>query len=137
MVQGEPCRSCVEIGRARVASCVVSVPDDAETVRASVGASASSAVVSVGRVGRPSSVGASIRVRAGEVEPAWAYSVIALRWAAKYYAAEREFALQMIEDIDAADAVIANAAKGGAGKPRPVPGYWREVERQIESKRKD
>ena len=71
-----------------------------------------------------------------EVEPAWAYSVIALRWAAKYYAAEREFALQMIKDIDEAETVIANAAKGGTGQPRPAPGYWREVERQIESKRK-
>ena len=42
-----------------------------------------------------------------------------------------------IKDIDEAEAIIANAAKGGAGKPRPVPGYWREVERDIESKRTD
>ena len=42
-----------------------------------------------------------------------AYSVIALRWAAKYLRAEREFALQMIKDIDAADAVIANAGSEG------------------------
>lgn len=70
-----------------------------------------------------------------EGEPAWAYSVLALRWAAKYYAAEREFALEMIKDIDGADAVLKNAAKGGFGKPRPQPGYWREIEKQVQAKR--
>ena len=70
-----------------------------------------------------------------EAEPAWAYSVLALRWAAKYYAAEREFALQMIKDIDEADARLQNAPRGGSGKPRTTPGYWREVEKQVEAKR--
>ncbi|MEE2855533.1 MAG: PadR family transcriptional regulator [Actinomycetota bacterium] len=70
-----------------------------------------------------------------EAEPAWAYSVLALRWAAKYYAAEREFALEMIKEIDEADAVLQKAAKGGLGKPRPTPGYWREVEKQVQAKR--
>src|SRR6201995_2198398 len=59
-----------------------------------------------------------------EGEPAWAYSVIALRWAAKYYAAEREFALELMKDIDEADAIMKQAAKGGFGQPRPKPGYW-------------
>src|SRR6201999_284468 len=63
-----------------------------------------------------------------EGEPAWAYSVIALRWAAKYYAAEREFALEMLKEIDEADATVHKAAKGGFGQPRPKPGYWREIE---------
>ncbi len=70
-----------------------------------------------------------------EAEPAWAYSVIALRWAAKYYAAEREFALEMMKDIDEADAIMAKAEKGGFGKPRPTPGFWREVEKRVEAKR--
>jgi DNA-binding PadR family transcriptional regulator len=70
-----------------------------------------------------------------EGEPAWAYSVIALRWAAKYYAAEREFALELMKEIDEADAIMKDAAKGGFGKPRPTPGYWREVEKQVEAKR--
>ena len=70
-----------------------------------------------------------------EAEPAWAYSVIALRWAAKYYAAEREFALEMMKDIDEADAILQKAPKGGYGKPRTTPGYWREVEKQVEAKR--
>ncbi|OBJ04446.1 PadR family transcriptional regulator [Mycobacterium alsense] len=70
-----------------------------------------------------------------EVEPAWAYSVIALRWAAKYYAAEREFALELMKEIDEADAIMQKAAKGGFGKPRPTPGYWREVEKQVQARR--
>lgn len=68
-------------------------------------------------------------------EPAWAYSVLALRWAGKYYAAEREFALEMIKEIDEADAVLQKAPKGGYGKPRTTPGYWREVEKQVTARR--
>ncbi|OBG98216.1 MULTISPECIES: PadR family transcriptional regulator [unclassified Mycobacterium] len=70
-----------------------------------------------------------------EGEPAWAYSVLALRWAAKYYAAEREFALELMKEIDEADAFMQKA-KGGAGKVRPTPGYWREVEKQVQAKRR-
>jgi DNA-binding PadR family transcriptional regulator len=72
-----------------------------------------------------------------EGEPAWAYSALALRWAAKYYAAEREFALELMKDLDEADATVRTADKGGFGKPRPKPGYWREIEKQVESKRED
>src|ERR1700755_2357996 len=57
-----------------------------------------------------------------EAEPAWAYSVLALRWAAKYYAAEREFALELMKDVDQADAILQKAPKGGCGKPRTTPG---------------
>src|ERR1700744_1837482 len=66
-----------------------------------------------------------------EAQPAWAYSVLALRWAAKYYAAEREFAMELMKEIDEADAVMQQAAKGGFGNPRTTPGYWRAVEKQI------
>jgi DNA-binding PadR family transcriptional regulator len=70
-----------------------------------------------------------------KAQPVWAYSVIALRWAAKYYAAEREFALELMKDIDEADAVLKQAAKGVAGHPRSTPGLWREVERQVQGGR--
>ena len=70
-----------------------------------------------------------------EAEPAWAYSVLALRWAAKYHAAEREFALELMKEIDEADAVLQKAPKGGYGKARTTPGYWREVEKQVRAKR--
>jgi hypothetical protein len=58
-----------------------------------------------------------------------------LRWAAKYYAAEREFALELTKELDEADATVHKAAMGGFGKPRPTPGYWREIEKQVEAKR--
>lgn len=51
---------------------------------------------------------------AAAAQPAWAYSMIALRWAARYYAAERELALELIRDIDEADAII-NTADGEVG----------------------
>lgn len=70
-----------------------------------------------------------------QAQPAWAYSVLALRWAAKYYAAEREFALELMKDIDEAEAIIDKATKAGFGRPRPTPGYWREIERQMDAKR--
>lgn len=66
-------------------------------------------------------------------EAAWAYSVLALRWAAKYYAAEREFALELMKEIDEADAIIQRA-QGERGKVRPKPGYWREVEKQVQAR---
>jgi DNA-binding PadR family transcriptional regulator len=80
---------------------------------------------------------AMVDAEEAEVDPGWAYSVIAMRWAAKYYAAEREFALELMKDIDEADAVVQKADKGAFGKPRPTPGYWREVERQVDARRKD
>jgi len=54
--------------------------------------------------------------------------VIALRWAAKYYAAEREFALGLMKDC-------SRPPRAGYGKPRTTHGYWREVEKQAEAKR--
>jgi DNA-binding PadR family transcriptional regulator len=75
--------------------------------------------------------------KGAEAQPAWAYSVIALRWAAKYYAAERELALELMKDIDEADAVLKTAARGAAGMPQSTPGYWREVEKQVDARRED
>ena len=50
-----------------------------------------------------------------EGEPAWAYSVIALRSAAKIYAAEREFALELMKDIDEADAIMKRPPRAALG----------------------
>ncbi len=35
-------------------------------------------------------------------DPAWAYAKIALDWADRYYASERELTLQLIKDLDEA-----------------------------------
>jgi DNA-binding PadR family transcriptional regulator len=71
-----------------------------------------------------------------EALDAWAYPRLALQWAARYYASERELALQMIEDLD--DAEAAYTRSGAAkGVPGPGPKYWREVEQQVFSEEGD
>jgi DNA-binding PadR family transcriptional regulator len=65
-----------------------------------------------------------------EALDAWAYPRLALQWAARYYANERELALQMIKDMDEADEAYTRSG-GAAGVPRPSPRYWREVEQQV------
>lgn len=67
-------------------------------------------------------------VESAAAEPAWAYPRIAMRWSARYYAAERELALQLLADIDEAQAVLTEAeAELAGGFPTPRPGRWREV----------
>jgi len=65
-----------------------------------------------------------------EALDAWAYPRLALQWAAKYYANERELAQQMIKDLDGAEEAYARSG-GAAGVPGPGPRYWREVEQQV------
>lgn len=77
---------------------------------------------------------AAIDAGAAKSEPGWAYSQIVLQWSERYYAAERELAQQLIDDIDAADAVLQQARRGDeAGYPKPVPGHWRDVERWVQA----
>ncbi|WP_255450455.1 PadR family transcriptional regulator [Skermania sp. ID1734] len=76
----------------------------------------------------------SVDVGGAEAEPAWAYPRITMLWAKRYYAAERELALQLIKDIDDADAMLAKAElHDEAGHPKAVPGRWREVEKRVQS----
>jgi DNA-binding PadR family transcriptional regulator len=70
--------------------------------------------------------------RAAAAEPAWAYPRIAMQWSERYYAAERELALQLIKDVDEAAAVLARARQENNGEfPTPQPNRWREVERKV------
>lgn len=62
-------------------------------------------------------------------QPAWSYARLALQWSERYYAAERDLALQLIKDLDAADETFADAEQ--AGLKWPVREYWYEVERRI------
>lgn len=69
---------------------------------------------------------------AAALEPAWAYPRIAMQWAERYYLAERELALQLIEDIDKAAAELAEARRERGGQfPTPQPGRWRDVEKRV------
>ena len=71
-----------------------------------------------------------------ETLDAWAYPRLALQWAARYYASERELALQMIEDLDDAEADYTRSG-AATGVPGPGPKYWREVEQQVFSEEDD
>lgn len=67
-----------------------------------------------------------------EALDAWAYPRLALQWASRYYANERELAQQMIADLDEAEEAYARSG-GAAGVPRPSPSYWHEVEQRVDS----
>lgn len=74
---------------------------------------------------------AAIEARFAEEQPAWAYARIALKWAERYYASERELAMNLIKDLDEAEADFAGALQGGAAIPWPERAYWYEVEQRI------
>lgn len=62
-----------------------------------------------------------------ESEPAWAFSEMSLRWSQRYYEAEIELSLQLLDDIDEAAEKFRTAASCDAnGIPIPRhPGAWR------------
>jgi DNA-binding PadR family transcriptional regulator len=67
-------------------------------------------------------------------DPAWAYAHVALQWAERYYANERELALKMIKELDEAEALFPQIGEGGKDKiPWPAPEYWYEIEKKAEA----
>ena len=67
------------------------------------------------------------------VEPSWAYAKVALQWAERYYASERELALKMLKELDEADAAFENAGIArGSRIPWPTPDYWYEIEKKAD-----
>ncbi|MFD4351749.1 PadR family transcriptional regulator [Nocardia sp. NPDC058519] len=75
---------------------------------------------------------AAIDAEAAKSEPGWAYSQIVLQWAQRHYAAERDLAQQLIDDIDNAATVLAGAEHDDrADYPHPTPGRWREIEQRV------
>jgi DNA-binding PadR family transcriptional regulator len=68
------------------------------------------------------------------VEPTWAYARVALQWAERYYASERELTLKMIKDLDEAEAVFARAKDAsGTNIQWPTPDYWYEIEKKADA----
>lgn len=78
-----------------------------------------------------------IDATAAEAEPGWAYSRLAMRWAERYYAAERGLAQQLMDELDDAQATITAAEPSHGGYPTPRPGHWREVEEQVAADREE
>ena len=67
-------------------------------------------------------------------DPSWAYARIALQWAERYYANERELTLKMIKELDEAEATFPRAGEGGRTKiPWPAPEYWYEIEKKADA----
>ncbi|AMO61414.1 PadR family transcriptional regulator [Mycolicibacterium phlei] len=63
--------------------------------------------------------------------PSWAYAKVALQWAERYYASERELALTMLKELDEAEATFAEAGiERGKPIPWPAPDYWYEIEQK-------
>jgi DNA-binding PadR family transcriptional regulator len=67
-------------------------------------------------------------------DPSWAYARVALQWAERYYANERELTLKMIKELDEAEATFPQAGDGGRAKiPWPTPEYWYEIEKKADA----
>lgn len=64
-------------------------------------------------------------------EPAWAYPRVTMLWAERYYAAERDLAAAMLDDIDEAAALMAAVIDADGAFHPPMPGRWRAVEEQF------
>lgn len=63
-------------------------------------------------------------------DPTWAYAKLALIWADRYYTSERELALNLIKDLDEAEASLPSVSQGSA-IAWPDLTYWYEIERRI------
>lgn len=77
---------------------------------------------------------AATEARWAEAEPAWAFGRVALKWAERYYAAERELALETIKDLDEAEEAFAKStAAGERGMPALSKDFWYEIERKVKA----
>lgn len=76
---------------------------------------------------------AAKEARWAAADPSWAYAKkIALEWAERYYASERELTLRLIKDLDEAEAKFPKVGEG-AKIPWPDPAYWYEIERKADA----
>lgn len=66
-------------------------------------------------------------------DPAWAYAKVALQWAERYYANERELTLTMIKELDEAEATLAKAGEDRTKIPWPAPEFWYEIEKRADA----
>ena len=78
---------------------------------------------------------AATEARWTAVQAAWSSAGMALQWSERYYASERELALQMIKDLDAVEEAFTEP--GRQDIQFPVREYWYEVERRIAAESDD
>jgi DNA-binding PadR family transcriptional regulator len=79
---------------------------------------------------------AAKEARWAAADPSWAYAKVALDWAERYYASERELTLRLIKDLDEAEANFPKVGEG-AKIPWPDPAYWYEIERKADAEDAD
>jgi len=73
-----------------------------------------------------------------KADPSWAYARVALNWAERYYANERELTLKMIKELDEAEAEFPRVGSDGNTKiPWPAPEYWYEIEKKADADEAD
>ncbi|MGA9492623.1 MAG: PadR family transcriptional regulator, partial [Mycobacterium sp.] len=71
-------------------------------------------------------------------DPSWAYARVALEWAERYYANERELALKMIKELDEAEAAFPQHGKASRAKILwPPPEFWYEIEKKADAEEPD
>ncbi len=71
-------------------------------------------------------------------DDSWAYARVALQWAERYYANERELALKMIKELDEAEATFPQRKTGVPAKiPWPTPDFWYEIEKKADAEEPD
>ena len=72
-----------------------------------------------------------------KADPSWAYARVALNWAERYYANERELTLKMIKELDEAEAAFPRAEDGRTKTPFPPPEFWYEIEKKADADEPD
>lgn len=77
---------------------------------------------------------AAVEARWAAEEPAWAFGRVALQWAERYYAAERELALRVIKDLDEAEEAVAKSSTETVpGTPPSMRERWYEIESRVKA----
>lgn len=79
--------------------------------------------------------GAALHAEQMATEPTWGFAQLALRWSQRYYQAERDLAVQLLEDIDEATATFESGPKQpDTGLPAPIdPARWKSYRHDSET----
>ncbi|MDG3009751.1 PadR family transcriptional regulator [Rhodococcus sp. D2-41] len=76
---------------------------------------------------------AAIDVRDTSKDPEWAFQNLALRWAERYYAAERELATELLDEIDATFEKVQQSGSEPGQPPVRRPGSLRGIAKRYDA----